>query len=104
MIAKTPPIKMTKITKATRGRPCYLSFPGCSGGGEDTVPCHSPFREDSQGWGQKSHDFLVVPGCMSCHDILDQRNRSATEETRRDHYHRALKRWLETLFREGIVR
>ena len=102
---KTPPIKVPKLTKATQGQPCYLQVEGvCNGDVGTTVPCHSPFREDNQGVAQKAHDFLSVPGCMACHDWLDNRtHQDVPIEYKWELFHRALKKWWEHLWREGKI-
>ncbi len=102
---KTPPIKAPKLTKSAQGQPCYLRVPGvCRGRTETVVPCHSPFSEDNQGVGQKAHDFFAVPGCMECHDWLDSRtHKDVGREWKWEIFHRALKKWWEHLWRDGVI-
>jgi len=102
---KQPPIKNKKLTAEVKGQPCYLQFPDICRGRQDTVvPCHSPLREDNQGCGQKSHDFLAVPGCIDCHNFLDSRTHAGfSPEIKKEYYHIALKRWIAHLFRVGVL-
>lgn len=106
MFMKRKRIKSKKILKAVDGQPCYLQFPNiCQGRSETVVPCHSPFPEDNQGMGTKSHDWLAVPGCQDCHDFLDGRTHAGfPQNTKALCYHRALKKWLEYLFDKGYIK
>lgn len=102
MIPKTPPIKNKKLTDACRGQTCYLQVYGVCHGGA-TVPCHSPFG--GSGMGQKVSDCLTVPGCMDCHDWLDGRtHKDVPREHKLSEFAIAYMRWVETLFREGIIK
>lgn len=62
----------SKYLEACRGEPCYLRTPGCVGGGETVVPCHSNQSKHGKGMGIKADHRFTVPGCWVCHARLDQ--------------------------------
>lgn len=58
-----------------RGQPCYLLVPGVcwgAGGIDSVVPCHSNQAKHGKGMGIKANDKFTVPGCMACHQYIDQ--------------------------------
>lgn len=65
------PRPATGEAKLCKGQPCYLRIPGaCTGAAHD--PCHSNQAAHGKGKGIKAHDVYTVPGCRSCHEVLDQ--------------------------------
>jgi hypothetical protein len=62
----------SKYLEACRGERCYLRTPGCVGGGETVVPCHSNQSKHGKGMGIKADHIYTVPGCWVCHARLDQ--------------------------------
>ncbi len=103
-IPKEPAYRDKELLELHRGRECYLQVPGvCRRNFETVVPCHSPFGEDRHG-SQKADDWCAVPGCMDCHDFLD--NRTYVNVPRYEKlavFNAALKKWIKSLFREAIV-
>lgn len=82
------------MRNACRGQHCYLMVPGvCLGvSGIDTVvPCHSNSHEHGKGMGLKADDIYTVPGCMACHQWLDQG--PAPKQLKRDTWAAAYRRW-----------
>jgi hypothetical protein len=71
--AKRPTVaEGSKYLEACRGERCYLRTPGCVGGGETVVPCHSNQSKHGKGMGIKADHRYTVPGCWVCHSRLDQ--------------------------------
>lgn len=91
---KQSPIRSRKLLDLCKGQLCYLRFAGCEGKSETVVPCHSPFLEDRR--GTKAGDDKAVPGCMTCHDLLDMRRGFLPWRTRRGQFVAALKEWQAT--------
>lgn len=89
VMQKNPRYLNPKLLALCRGAPCFLNFPGCTGGEDDerpSVPCHSNSQSDGRGVGYKTHDHSAVPGCPSCHYALDcgPYTREQKEETFRN--------------------
>lgn len=64
-----------KLLDIAHGAPCFLNFPGCTGGESPdapSVPYHSNWQSDGRGYHYKSNDHAAIPGCPSCHDVLDK--------------------------------
>lgn len=82
------------MRNACRGQPCYLQVPGiCLGavGIETVVPCHSNDPKHGKAMGLKANDIYTVPGCMACHQWLDQG--PAPKQLKRDTWESAYRRW-----------
>lgn len=82
------------MRNACRGQQCYLAVPGvCLGatGAATVVPCHSNSHEHGKGMGLKADDIYTVPGCMACHQWLDQG--PAPKQLKRDIWELAYSRW-----------
>ena len=77
---------------ACRGQPCYLAIPGvCRGDIATVVPCHANSSRYGKGMGIKAHDKFTVPGCMHCHQWLDQG--PADRHVKAAHWDWAYNRW-----------
>ncbi len=92
------------ILKSARGQVCTLALPGICRSRTDTVVwCHSPYIEDGKGTGIKAHDALGAYGCVDCHDALDGRRKTdISRDEMRDYFHRALKKSLILMWRNGV--
>lgn len=91
-----------QFTRLLQGMPCMLGIPGCTGGGEDTVPCHDPAHGSL-----KSDDFEVAAGCRSCHDYIDGRCRAGADEPmadRRLRWRLGQQRTMRYLLMHGYLR
>ena len=55
-----------------RGQGCYLRLAPVCAGHDTVVPCHSNQSRDGKGMGLKASDEKTVPGCFTCHALLDQ--------------------------------
>lgn len=86
--------KTTAARQAARNQPCLIRFPGCTGGGEDTVLCHYRLAGTS-GVGLKPDDAQAAYGCAHCHAIADQRVPAPNGYTRND---------VRLAFAEGVLR
>lgn len=95
-------LRYRSLLDLCRGQPCYLRMPGCTGGGEDTVPCHANWHEFGKGMGIKASDVYVVPGCAHCHRELDQ-GKAFTREQRHEIWMSAFIHWILTIFEQGMV-
>ena len=84
MLTKRQPYRNKKITQAARDEPCLANFPGCTGGGEDTVFCHLNANYAGKGMGQKADDCAGFFGCSSCHDLYDGRRWLPTKDERNE--------------------
>lgn len=87
---------------ACRGQQCYLAVPWvCLGAaGVDTVvPCHSNDPQHGKAMGLKADDIYTVPGCMACHQWLDQG--PASKQLKRDTWELAYSRWQPV--RDGVA-
>lgn len=73
MLIARPRLKSTAITDSAKGETCTLGVPGCIGGTETTVACHSPRSAHGRALGRKADDFYIAYGCVVCHDYLDGR-------------------------------
>lgn len=68
-----------KLRASARGQYCTMHIVGvCLGGTETTVLAHLP--SPVKGMGNKGDDYHAVFACRACHDALDQRRLSITEE------------------------
>ena len=82
------------MRNACQGQQCYLAVPWvCLGAaGIDTVvPCHSNDPKHGKAMGLKADDIYTVPGCMACHQWLDQG--PAPKQLKRDIWELAYSRW-----------
>lgn len=83
-----------KMLHACRGAPCYLEVPDVclrEGGRDTVVPCHSNQAQHGKGMGLKADDQYTVPGCLACHQWLDQG--SAEKRLKQAIFNMALRRW-----------
>ena len=96
---KEEPIRLPEVLAAARKVDCLIDSPYCVG--SPTVPCHSNWSEDGKGRALKAHDLFVVPGCSDCHRWLDEGPDS--KEIKRDVWHRAYKRFIERMWRDGVI-
>jgi hypothetical protein len=87
---------MSKITKAARGKPCYLKLDSnCQTGGnnETTVFAHLP----GAGLALKNRvggiDF-GCPACFNCHNLVDGRTQADPPLERG---------WMKDVHREGTI-
>ncbi len=64
----------SKYLAACRGEPCYLNVKcGRSDWADPTVvPCHDNRLSAGKGMGLKASHERTLPGCMLCHQWLDQ--------------------------------
>jgi len=105
-ILKREPYRNQRLLNAARDQTCMLRIPGvCTGGGKDTVACHSNLGEDGKGGSQKADDCFIAFGCRECHDELDGRtHRSGLD---RDDliaiFHRGMKRTWRNLLDRRIL-
>lgn len=82
------------MRNACRGQQCYLAVPWvCLGaaGIYTVVPCHSNDPKHGKAMGLKADDIYTVPGCMACHQWLDQG--PAPKQLKRDIWELAYSRW-----------
>lgn len=106
MALKRKPYRNNKILKAAMGQACLLRLPGvCTGGGDDTVACHSNLGEDGKGGSQKADDCFVAFGCQACHDELDGRTHKSgmSEDEILYFFHRGMKRTWRNLLDRNII-
>jgi hypothetical protein len=101
MIVRSP-----KYLAGSRGAPCALQLPGCTGDAETTVPCH--IRDRHTGRSVKASDLSVADGCHHCHEIFDFRAKLPSGEFLTEpewHYYalRALQRTLERRADIGLL-
>jgi hypothetical protein len=63
-----------KYLAACRGEPCYLNVKCARSNWADptVVPCHDNRLSAGKGMGLKSDHKQTLPGCMLCHQWLDQ--------------------------------
>lgn len=95
MLTKTPTIKSKKIRQSAKDETCTIRYPGCTGGGEDTVFCHINSRW--KGMGNKSPDLFGVYGCYHCHRKLDEGRIPASEQLK------ALQETQMRLYQKGLI-
>lgn len=82
------------LRERAKGMACFLRLPGCNSDRETTVLCHLRIGGVA-GMGQKPPDVCAVPACVTCHEILDGRLKSAlTPVEIRAEAARALCQWL----------
>lgn len=76
-----------------RGQRCWLLVPGVSYHNPETVvPCHSNSLARGKGMGMKAPHEFTVPGCMVCHQEIDQ-GALLTKEERADIWESAYEKW-----------
>jgi hypothetical protein len=63
-----------KYLAACRGEPCYLNVKcaRCDWADPTVVPCHDNRLSAGKGMGLKASHERTLPGCMLCHQWLDQ--------------------------------
>lgn len=82
---------------ACMGQPCYLQVQNVCGGwaAKDTVvPAHSNQSKHGKGMGIKARDTFTVPGCMWCHQWIDQNDTGATKQEKFSVWNAAYSKWL----------
>lgn len=88
----------SKYLAACRGEECYLRVPGvcCSWGWphESVVPCHSNQSRDGKAGGMKADNEKTVPGCMPCHQWLDQNRVGTPKQVKYDTWDHGYEKWL----------
>ncbi|WP_167440557.1 hypothetical protein [Paraburkholderia fungorum] len=64
----------SKYLAACRGEPCYLNVKCARSDWADptVVPCHDNRLSAGKGMGLKASHERTLPGCMLCHQWLDQ--------------------------------
>lgn len=87
-----------KLLDAANGKPCVLC--GHSG---TTVACHIRSVALGSGTGCKAPDCLTAWLCQTCHDHVDDRNKSWTEAERKERWYFAFAKTMVQLFEQGIV-
>jgi len=75
-----------------RGQGCYLRLAPICSGVDTVVPCHSNQARDGKGMGIKASDDKSVPGCWSCHALLDQGSQHTRQE-KNEAWDAAFERW-----------
>jgi len=63
-----------KYLAACKGEPCYLNVKcaRCDWADPTVVPCHDNRLSAGKGMGLKADHKRTLPGCMLCHQWLDQ--------------------------------
>jgi hypothetical protein len=102
MFPKREAIRSSGYTRAARGRPCSMESPWCNHDPETTVFAHSNFAEDGKGIAQKADDLFGADLCSECHRWLDEGR--ASRETKRDTFHRAMKRTMRARWEQGLLK
>lgn len=101
-------VRIPKILKSARGKPCTMRLPGvCNHNPETTVWAHSNEGEDGKGMGIKAHDIFGAYMCSACHDEYDGRThrlRGADQRILRNYFIRAMKESWLILIREGVLK
>ncbi len=92
-----------KLLDLCQGQPCMLMLPCCTGGGEDTVPCHSNQLVHGKGMSEKAGDQFAVPGCAACHRELDQ-GFTMNKGMKADAWNLAYWRWQRRLWELELVK
>ncbi|MDR5856624.1 hypothetical protein P9239_00265 [Caballeronia sp. LZ062] len=62
----------SKYLAACRDEPCFLRVFGVCIEQATVVPCHSNQAKHGKGMGKKADHEYMVPGCMACHQWIDQ--------------------------------
>ena len=72
---------MKNLRQDAKGKPCMIRVPGyCNGNPETTVLCHYRLAGTS-GAGMKPDDEQASWGCSDCHDVVDERRKTAYSHT-----------------------
>lgn len=77
-----------------RGQGCYLRLAPVCAGIDTVVACHSNQARDGKGMGIKAKDDKSVPGCFTCHALLDQGSKH-TKQQKNEAWDAAYFRWKE---------
>jgi hypothetical protein len=105
VMQKDPRYENRRLLDLCHGAPCVLNFAGCTGGtnpDEPSVPCHSDWLEDGKGVGYKAHDHTAVPGCPSCHRMLD--SGGLPTEYRKRFFRAGQQKWWAYLWQNDLVK
>lgn len=94
-------IRSRKITQSARGERCTMFAPGCTGGGLDTVLCHSNMQVHGKGKSIKAHDIFSFYGCSHCHWWYD--NGPAPKEEKQSYLLPAMARTQIRLVEKGLI-
>ncbi|MBB5547511.1 hypothetical protein [Paraburkholderia fungorum] len=83
-----------KYLAACRGEPCYLNVKCAHSDWADptVVPCHDNRSSAGKGMGLKASHERTLPGCMLCHQWLDQG--SAPREEKFERFDAGFERWV----------
>lgn len=103
MFEKRKPYRNKKILKAAQGEVCTANFPGCTGGGEDTVFCHLNESWAGKGMGQKADDCAGFFGCANCHDVYDGRKKAPYGTFGSSYILKAYYKTIRRLFDLGVI-
>lgn len=99
-------IESSAYRDGSRGQPCTLRMPGCTGGGEDTVFAH--IRDRHTGRSIKASDTSGADSCFWCHERFDRRapmlNGELISDEDWNHYAiRGLQETIERRVEQGIL-
>ena len=79
-LLKVEMIRSQKLRDSARGEPCTMFAPGCTGGGADTVLCHSNMQVHGKSRGMKAHDIFSFYGCSNCNAWYDDSKATREEK------------------------
>lgn len=96
------PYRNKKMLAAAKGQDCALETEWCNHDPATVVACHSNWQEDGKGMGQKADDFCIADGCSGCHRWLDEG--PASEQEKREVFHRGMKRTLRRRLDMGVLK
>jgi hypothetical protein len=103
--AKKPTVaEGSKYLAACRGEPCFLNVLCAHSDWADptVVPCHDNRLSAGKGMGLKASHERTLPGCMLCHQWLDQGK--ASREEKFDAFDQGFARWFLVRARKmGLV-
>jgi hypothetical protein len=94
----------SKYLAACRGEPCFLNVmcPWTEWADPTVVPCHDNRLSAGKGMGLKASHERTLPGCMLCHQWLDQGK--ASREEKFDAFDQGFARWFLVRARKmGLV-
>lgn len=94
-----PPAKLKKLLDSARLYPCAH----CNGH-HGVVAAHCNELALGRGFAHKTPDYMVAYLCHDCHDAVDGRALSLTQEEKRSMWHRAYCVTVSWWFRDGLVK
>lgn len=93
-----------KLREIARGQPCMIRVRGiCTGGGEDSVWCHSNSQRHGKGMGIKAHDCYGAIGCFACHSYIDN-DKDGSREEKQWAFLQGFERTILYLWTQGLVK